>query len=217
MQALFDLNGTLFDPAVMAEPIGGGRRAEELVEAIFGDAIELAMVETMTGSYRDFAELIEAAAARRLAAAGRADRLPEVTGAARRMRPFPDASRAIELLREAGHGVGVLTNSSTETARDLIAACDLDLDPVIGTDRVRAFKPDPRVYARAVEVTGEAPRDIVLITAHWWDALGAKRAGLGAAWIARKEGVRLAADPAPDHQGSDLAEVAQVIVSATDG
>ena len=216
MHALFDLNGTLFDPAAMAEPLGGGRAGEELVQAILGDAVQLGMVETITGSYRDFAELIEAAAARRLTGAGRADRRDAVTAAARRMRPFPDASRAIELLLEAGHRVGVLTNSATGAARELIADSELDLDPVIGADQVRAFKPDRRVYERAVEVTGDAAVDIVLITAHWWDALGAKRARLRAAWVARRERVRPAIDPAPDHQGSDLAEVARLIASTAD-
>jgi hypothetical protein len=68
-QVYFDLNGTLFDPSVMAEPIGGAG-ADDLVEEILGEAVLLAMAETLSGSYRDFAELLRAATFRRLALAG---------------------------------------------------------------------------------------------------------------------------------------------------
>jgi FMN phosphatase YigB (HAD superfamily) len=78
--------------------------------------------------------------------------------------------------RVVGDRAGVLTN--TEAARSLIAAADLpDLDPVVGTNQVRAFKPDRRVYEHCVEASGRAPGEVVLITAHGWDAVGAKRAG----------------------------------------
>ncbi len=193
-QVYFDLNGTLFDPSVIGEALGG-TGSERLVEEIMGDTVLSAMAETLGGSYRDFSELLRAAATRRLALAGRPDLVDEVTSAARRMRPFPDAEEAVERLRAAEIGAGVLTNSSTETARSLLAGSGLELDPVIGTDQAKAFKPDPRVYRRAVEASGHAAEEVALITAHGWDAIGAKRAGLRAAWVSRKERLPLAGAP----------------------
>lgn len=210
--ALFDLNGTLFDPGVIAKSLPADLN-DGSVEAILGDAVLLGAVETMTGSYRDFAELLRVAAGRQLELGGRLDALDTVMAAVRRMRPFDDAPDAISTLRAAGIGVGVLTNSSTETARSLLVGAGLDLEPVVGTDEVEAFKPDPRIYGRGVEATGENPGDVVLITAHWWDALGAKRAGLQAAWVSRREGIRPRVDPAPDYEAGDLAAIARQIAA----
>lgn len=75
---LFDMNGTLLDPAAMAEPLGGSEADRELI----GRALDLAITASMA-----------------------------VTVAASETQPpFTD-------LLEAGLGVGVLTNSPTETAR----------------------------------------------------------------------------------------------------
>lgn len=211
--ALFDLNGTLFDPSVMAEALPADANGEGFVDAVLGDAVLLGVVETITGSFRDFAELLRTAAARRLRAIEAEGALEAVIQASQLMRPFPGAGEAVERLRVAGIGVGVLTNSSGETARSLLSRTGFELDPVIGTDEVGAFKPDPRVYRRGAERVDVDPGEVVLVTAHWWDAVGAKRAGMQAAWISRREGFRLEVEPAPDYEAGDLAEIARLIAS----
>ena len=57
---LFDLNGTLVDPAVMAQPLGDTAADEDLVSAAVDDAIQLAMVTTLTGREAAFADLVRA-------------------------------------------------------------------------------------------------------------------------------------------------------------
>jgi 2-haloacid dehalogenase len=209
-QVYFDLNGTLFDPSVMAEPIGGAG-ADDLVDEILGEAVLLAMAETLSGSYRDFGELLRAGAARRLTLAGLEDSLDELASAAQRMRPFPDAGAAIATLHSAGLRVGVLTNSSTESAKTLVSRSGFGLEPLVGTDQVRAFKPAHRVYERGAAAAGCSLEEVALITAHGWDAIGAKRAGMLATWVARKERLRPQIDPAPDLEANSLAEAAETI------
>ena len=207
--AFFDLNGTLLDPSPIGEPLGGD---DEFVAAVLSDAVRLAMIATITESYCDFSVLLEAAALGRLEDAGKGELLDDVLAGTRRMRPFPDVAAAIEILRGAGLRVGVLTNSSAATARELIAASGLELEPILGTEAVQAFKPDRRVYAQAVDLAGARAEDVILISAHWWDALGAKRAGLRAGWVSRTEGVRPHLEPAPDYRAHDLAGLASAIV-----
>ncbi len=206
--ALFDLNGTLLDPSPLGEPLEGN---DDFAADVLDDAVRLAMIATITDSYCDFSALLEAAARGRLQAAGRAELLDDVMAGASRMKPFPDALEAIEILRRAGYGVGVLTNSSAATARELISATGLQLEPILGTGAVRAFKPDERVYAHAAESVGARGEDLVLISAHGWDALGAKRAGLRAGWVSRSEGARPDIGPAPDYEARDLGGLAAAI------
>jgi 2-haloacid dehalogenase len=158
-QVFFDLNGTLLDPAAMGAPLRG-RDAEQTAKDILREAVMLSMAETLTGSYRDFSQLLRAAAERHLTLAGEWDRLDEVTSASQRMWPFPDAATSIETLRWVGIGAGVLTNSSSAAATSLLARAELELEPVLGTDQVHAFKPDPRVYRLAVEAAGSAASEL---------------------------------------------------------
>lgn len=213
-QVLFDLNGTLFDLGGMARPLGGDPDSVALIETALRETITLSMLETITGSFPPFPQMIEASLVAVLGRAGRGDQVAAVLAAAREMDPYPEAAEAIGVLRAGGWRAGVLTNSATEAAEALIDRAGLDLDPIVGTDQIGAYKPDPRVYTRGLEVAGTNPGETVLVSAHWWDALGAKRAGLRSAWVSRKERVRVAAEPAPDFIGEDLLDVAQAIVGS---
>jgi 2-haloacid dehalogenase len=84
---------------------------------------------------------------------------------------------------------------------------------VASADEVRAYKPDARVYRHGVERAGAPPGSVWLVAAHWWDVLGAKRAGLKTGWVSRRERELLSTVPAPDVTGPTLAAVAEAISS----
>ena len=207
----FDVNGTLFDPSVVEEPLGEERRG--FADQLLADAVTLAMAESLTGGYRDFSELIRAAAARGLELIDRAELLDAVTAKIGEMAPFEEAGEALRLLNEAGISTGALSNSSKQSVESLADGSDLPLSPIIGTDAVRAFKPHPDVYAAAVSAVEAQPQEVALVTVHSWDAIGAKRAGLCAAWVSRKEGLPLQLDERFDFAANDLAEAARLILT----
>jgi 2-haloacid dehalogenase len=227
VDVLFDLNGTLLDPAALTAAWPSGSRG--LALNVLDQAIAQAMVDTITGDFRPFLEYVHAALAHRAAVAG----LPEeyvaagVT-AAHRLPAFPDAAPALERLAGAGHRVSVLTNSAAETALDALDAAALDrhVHRVFGADAVRAYKPDRRVYLHAQEElqhpgsdpaatpAGAAPGPPWLVAAHWWDVAGAKRAGLRTAWVGRDEAVLLDGVPLPDVTAHDLIGAADAIMAS---
>jgi len=156
---LFDLNGTLLDPSVMAGPLGGGEEERALVFRSLDDAIAGAMTLTLGGRYAPFADLVRGALARRLTLAGRdpggADAALDAMAA---MPPFPEAEAALDRLAAAGLRLGVVTQSATETAEAVLERAGVlgRLELVLGTDRVGAFKPDPRPYRAALEAAAVA-------------------------------------------------------------
>jgi 2-haloacid dehalogenase len=131
------------------------------------------------------------------------------------MDPFPEADAALSRLRAADLRLGVLTNSTTEGGERALGAAGLrdQFDVVIGSDETQTFKPDLRVYRHAVERVRAAPGEIVLVAAHGWDVMGAMRAGLRGAWVARSERWLVPIVPDPDIQGETLEDVASKIVS----
>lgn len=184
---LFDLNGTLLDPA-----------------AIGPDVLDRAILSAMTlnhvGEYRPFPELLEAA--------GGALGAP--------MPAYPEAPAALDLLAAAGFALAVLTNSPTATAEAGLTAAGLRerFAHVIGTDQVGVYKPDARVYRHGLAVVGAAPADATMLAAHWWDLRGARAVGMGVAWVGRGEGRLSPLLPEPDATGQDLLATARSLIDS---
>jgi len=210
---LFDLNGTLLDPAAIARSLG---TSASLGEELLDEAVWQATAGTLAGHYRALPEYLRAALERRVQLDG-LDRggIEQALEAARAMPPYPDAAGALRTLRDAGLRVGVLTNSGGQAAQSALEAAGLRelVDLVVGSDEVEAYKPDPRVYAHGAARADAALGEIVLVAAHWWDVMGAKRAGMRTGWVGRRERVLLSSVPAPDFRGEDLASVAASIAA----
>jgi len=214
---LFDLNGTLLDPAVIAGPVGG---QASLGAEVLDDAVWQAAAGTLAGHYRPLPEYLRSALERRVQLGGlERGGIAQALRAAVAMPPYPDAASALQLVRDAGLRVGVLTNSAGPAGQSALEAaglCQL-VDLVVGSDEVEAFKPDPRVYANGAARAGVEPAGVVLVAAHWWDVMGAKRAGMRTGWVARRERLLLSSVPEPDFAGDDLAAVAASIAAAGEG
>jgi len=184
MLVIFDLNGTLTDPAGIGEPW----QAPELGLDVLAGAVQTAMVETILGEYTDFSAHIRSAlevqVARRSLDGGR---IEEALERAKRLSPYPDAAEALELLAQAGHRLTVLTNSGAQAGRATLEACGLSdwFEQVLGVDAVRRFKPHSATYAHALTALDARPEETFMVAAHAWDVTGAQHAGLRGVWIAR--------------------------------
>ena len=198
---VFDLNGTLTDTAALAAPWRGAAPARFGPE-VLDEAIAMSMVDTLTGQFRRFPDLLRGALVRRATLAG----LPlgpvdEALEAAAALPARPDAAAALDHLREHDHAIAVLTNSAAVAGRHTLDAAGLlvRVDRIDGADAVRAYKPDPRVYALTV-----APEEAWFVAAHWWDVTGAARAGFRTAWISVDDAVLPETAAAPEITAPDL-------------
>ncbi len=206
---LFDLNGTLLDAAGIGAPLGLSR--EESLAAL-DDAIAGSMAETMSGSYRPLPEFLRAAL---VARAGGDAEIEAAMERAKRMPPYPDCLAALEQLRAAGIKTGVLTNSARDRAVEGLEAAGLikSFDLVAGSDTVEVFKPDPRMYRLGIARTGVAPGQVCMVASHWWDLMGAQRAGMRGGFVQRDGRPFMAAGPKPDYRADTLDELAAQISS----
>lgn len=59
-------------------------------------------------------------------------------------------------------------------------------DAVISVDEVQSFKPDPRVYQLLAARLGQNISEIWMVSSNPFDVIGAKHAGLRAAWVRRR-------------------------------
>ena len=196
----FDLYGTLLDVSGLAKRLEpyAGPQAADLLSSWRKAQLERTWREK---AYEPF-DMVTARALEEVAPRlGAQDRL-RMCETWLSLPPFPDARAALESLRRARIRRAVLSNGTPAMIRAALAAADLEVDDLFSADDVRAYKPDPKVYAL---LRREAT---LFVSANGWDAEGAKRSGLTVAWIDRgtpPPGL------APDLRAHSLGELAAAV------
>jgi putative hydrolase of the HAD superfamily len=108
---------------------------------------------------------------------------------------------AIELL-EALRGrcrLGIVTNNSTAEQTEKLRALDIAryFDAVVISEDVGITKPDPEIFAIALQRIGARAQDAVFIGDNWTnDIAGARAAGMAAVWLNRDSETQALAGPA---------------------
>jgi 2-haloacid dehalogenase len=124
---------------------------------------------------------------------------------------FPDVKPALGALQASGCVMAAFSNGVESSLRTLLGNAGVlrYLQAVVSVDDLKTFKPNPDVYLYLTERVGRDPEDTWLISANTFDVIGAKAAGLKAAWVRRSPAVVF--DPwefQPDIIVSDLTELA---------
>jgi HAD superfamily hydrolase (TIGR01662 family) len=99
---------------------------------------------------------------------------------------YPDASRAIEALREDGYRIAIVANQPG-IRTDELRAVGIDAEVVAMSEWMGVAKPDPAFYARALELMGSPPPSEVAYVGDRVDndVLPAQHAGMRGIWIRR--------------------------------
>lgn len=218
---VFDLYGTLLALEGMERPVAEAGVADAIgfVSEWRRKQIEYALLSSTATAYRPFDELTALALAHTCALRGivltDAQRA-QFMAVFRVMPAYPDAAPALRALAARGVPRAVLTNGMPASAAAAIANAGVTdlLDDVLSVDVVRAFKPDPRVYALATARFNCAPRDIVFVSSNAWDVWGAATFGFRVAWCNRAGGVGEALSPGPEATLSGLHELEGFVARA---
>ena len=181
---LFDAYGTLLDVhssvARHADRLGSVAGA---VSALWRQKqLEYTWTLTLAGRYRPFDAVTADALDFALALHGYADATlrHDLLGSYRHLAPFADVGPALTQLKAAGMRLGILSNGTPALLREAVASAGIAalLDPLLSVDAIRIYKPDPRVYALALDRFGiRDPAEVVFVTANPWDAHGAASFG----------------------------------------
>ena len=207
---VFDLNGTLTDVAALAAPWAGSAPSRFGAE-VLDEAVQMSMVDTLTGTFRRFPDLLHGALVRRAILSGLSlEPVEEAMEIAAALPARPEAAVALEHLHVEGFRVAVLTNSAAVAGRHTLDAAGLlvQVDRLDGADAVRAYKPHPSVYGLTV-----APERAWFVAAHWWDVTGAARAGFSTAWVSADDVVLPETAVVPDIEAPDLLSAVREITA----
>jgi 2-haloacid dehalogenase len=215
---VFDLYGTILTIDSMRAHVAAAGVAD--AGAFVADwrrkQLEYAFLTTLAHAYRDFDELTALAlaftCAQRDVTLDGAERA-SLVAAWQTMPAYDDVAPALHALAARCIPRAVLTNGTPASARSALAAAGiLDvLTEVLSVDAVRAFKPDPRVYALVTARFGCAPNEIVFVSSNPWDAWGAATFGFRVAWCNRAGHPPETLTPPPAAELRGLGELAAFV------
>lgn len=100
---------------------------------------------------------------------------------------FDDTVTFLDAAAERGVAVGFVTNSGHEQTVVKLEVVGLrDRGPVVTTDTLGIGKPDPAIFCHALALLGtNASETVVVGDTHHSDIVGARAAGMRAAWLQR--------------------------------
>lgn len=214
----FDVNETLLDlrplDARFEELFGDGAQRGQW----FALMLQVAFVGAITGRYVDFSDAQRSALAMLADRTGTAlpdDAAARVLAGMRALPAHPEVPGALDRLRAAGRRTAALSNSPLDVSITQLQHAGIAdrFDAIVSADEVRALKPRPEPYRLVAERLGAPVERLWLVAAHSWDVAGALAAGCRAAFVARP-GMPLDPRVRPDVTGSDLAAVADQLLSA---
>jgi putative hydrolase of the HAD superfamily len=225
----FDCYGTLIDWEAgllsvlrrWASRRGAGASDDELLEA-FARAESRAEQVQPFRLYPDVLRAAHAQIARDLGVAPEADAADELARSVGAWRPFRDTVPALERLARRFPLV-VVSNVDRRSFARTRRLLEVDFAAVVTAEDVGAYKPDPRMFVRALEVLrglGVEARAVVHVAQSLYhDHVPAKALGLRTAWVDRRRGrsgsgatSAAATAVGPDCTVGSLEELARLLV-----
>jgi 2-haloacid dehalogenase len=186
-------------------------QGQALMEAWRTRQFEYTWLRTLSGNYQDFWHTTQDALT--FAAASTGIKLtPDVRDTLMHtylaLKAWPDALPALQQLRNAGIRMAFLSNLTAPMLDAAVRNAGLEsfFEPHLSTDRVRAFKPDPRAYAMALKTFRVSREEVVFCASAGWDAAGARLFGYRTFWINRSRQPAEELGAKPDGIGTSMAD-----------
>jgi 2-haloacid dehalogenase len=129
------------------------------------------------------------------------------------LKAWPDAPAALRGLKSSGVRLVFLSNFTAAMLDQAVKNSGLGgiFDDHLSTDKVRAFKPDPRAYGMAMRAYGLGKEEIAFAAFGGWDAMGAKWFGYPTFWVNRAHAATEELGANPDGIGDDLNDLAAFV------
>ncbi|KAI0018927.1 haloacid dehalogenase [Xylariomycetidae sp. FL0641] len=197
----FDLYGTLLSTESIAEELAkfyGESKAQSLAALWRRYQLEYTWRINSMGEYKTFSEITRSALGHAVTEMG-LTLLPkdadELMKSYDRLHVFPEIPQALKLLEENSDEIEayIFSNGTDEMVGNSLRSSP-DLGPhadrfkgLVTVHNLRCFKPDRKTYAHLIKETGQQghPDNVWVVSANPFDIVGAKAAGLKAAFIDR--------------------------------
>jgi 2-haloacid dehalogenase len=187
---VFDAYGTLFDvhSVLMRAGHGIAGNLQALSELWRRRQLERTWLLSLMERYEDFSRITESAlraSIRELSLEVSEGQIQRLLDAYLSPDSFPEVAAALEDLK--GIRLAILSNGTPSMIEAAVSHNRLTpfFQEIISVDRVKTYKPSPRVYALGPAALNVPAADILFVSSNAWDAAGAKAFGYRVCWCNR--------------------------------
>lgn len=131
-----------------------------------------------------------------------------------KLRAYPDVPDALKHLKRLGYTIKIVANPTEQMLEDHTRYAGIrdSIDEIISSgDEVMAFKPSPKVFQLGIERADCPKEDILWVTGHFWEAVGADTQGLRTAWTNRQKVKPLPIGFTPTYVCNNLQHLADML------
>lgn len=211
---IFDVNETLLDLSPMKFKINEVLNSESAFDIWFQTLLHYSLVETLTESYRDFSSIAKAAlkmVSFKLKVQPSESEITCILSKIKELPPHNDVSEALNILSKFSFELVAFSNGNKEVLKKQLQFARIDhfFNAIFSVEDIRQYKPKATSYQYVVNEMKMPKKDCMMIAAHGWDIVGAKRAGLKTAFIEREGKTPYPLGKNPDISGKTLLDIAK--------
>ncbi|MBZ9631898.1 haloacid dehalogenase type II [Salegentibacter sp. LM13S] len=213
---IFDVNETLLNLIPLKEEINAALENEMGFDVWFPKLLHYSLVETTTGGYSNFSEI---AAATFKMISDKFDKefsdyeiqniLSEITN----LPPYPDVKPGLEQLKNEGYKLIAFSNGKPDVLEAQLKFAEIDsyFVGIHSVEEVKKYKPHPESYRYILKKYQVTPKRAMMVAAHSWDIIGAKRAKLQTCFVERPEKTLYELAEKPDISVTGITEILEQI------
>lgn len=209
---LLDVYETLLDLGEIQTKVNDLLKSRRGYHVWFELFIQYCFADNSTGLFHPFADIAKATlamAANRMGLHLEEHRQEEVVWLLRHAPLKPNVQEGLSQLNDQGYTLAALTNAPQSIVADRMEPTGLVsyFEFVLSTEQIKKYKPALEVYQWALKKAGVAPAEVLLVSAHSWDIMGAATAGLQTAYLGQDK-LFYALAPEPNYRATDLLDLA---------
>lgn len=142
------------------------------------------------------------------------DAVKEIMAKYQHLRAFPDVPEGLRRLREQGHVLRIVGNPARwmlEEGSEYAGIRQYFHQIVSSTDQTKTCKPSPKTFQLGLSLAGVPKEQVLWVTGHFWEVIGADGQGIKTAWINRMNVPHDYIGVTPTYQTRTLVELADLL------
>ena len=218
---LFDVYGTLLDVhsvQLILEKFlpGKGMEASKLLRDKQIEYTRLYALRPSGIPYENFMSLTRSAVEYTIMTFGKNNQnipVADIMSNYQKLNTFPEVAQVLDYIKSKNYKMAVLSNGDSEMLDDVLGNSGLQdkFDTSLSAGFVKSFKIDPIVYKLASDFFACKPEECLLVSANYWDIIGAGWNGIKTFWVNRMGAARDPLGNDPSFEGKSLEELQQVL------
>ena len=127
--------------------------------------------------------------------------------------PYPEVKGVLEDLKKKNFKLAILSNGTLDLLNELVESNKLNnlFDDLFSIEKVKIYKPDPRVYEIPIKKYKIKSDEITFLSANTWDVSGGGNFGYNSIWVNRDNSVFDILDFQPKNKISNLTQLLDIV------